>query len=82
MERVVSSFDFLLGSRYWTGCVEVLEAEDESGRPHIYLRMRVGRVSIKLPRVGLTEIIDALKEADASATKQFERLVEQLNRGK
>lgn len=81
MERVVSLFEFLPDSKVWAGNVSVLEVSDEDGTKHIYLRLRVGRVTLKLPRSGLNEVIDALVKAEASSKQHYAKLIEQMNRG-
>jgi hypothetical protein len=82
MEKVVSTFTFLRDSKGWSGAVEVLEVTDESGNEHIYMRMRIGNTTVRLPRARVGDVIDALASANADAKDRFAKLLKKLNRGK
>jgi len=81
MEKVVSKFEFLPGSRSWGGAVEVLKVTGEEDRnEHIYIRMRVGKRTIWLPRAALNQVIDAMVLANADAKARYSALIAKMNR--
>jgi hypothetical protein len=81
MEKVVSKFEFLPGNRSWGGTVEVLKVTGEEDRDeHIYIRMRVGKRTIWLPRATLSLVIDALVLANADAKARYSELIAKMNR--
>ena len=78
MTRVICNFQFLQSSRYFEGEVQVIEVT-EAGLPHIYMRMRVGKSWIRLPRAGLSEIIEALQQANERASSEYKKLLRRMN---
>lgn len=80
-EHLAKSFPFLQRSKHWNGAVEIIHSTDEEEKEHIYLRLRIKRVTIRLPRAGLLEVIDALNEAHQEASQLYAKLIEKMNRG-
>jgi hypothetical protein len=79
MERVISSFSFLKDSTRWSGVVEVIEQTDESKQHHIYVQLKLGKHTVRLPRAGLREVIDALTKADQAASLAYKSVVDRMN---
>lgn len=80
MEKIVSTFEFLQDSSRWNGAVEVLEVT-ESNNKHIYLRIRIGNHTLRLPRSRLKSVITALTLADTDAKRRYTELIRNMNQG-
>jgi hypothetical protein len=81
MTRVICTLPFLQDSRHFEGEVQVIEVT-ENDQPHIYLRMRIGKIWMRLPRAGIAEIIAVLQEADKRASNEYVELIRRMNKRK
>jgi len=75
---VVEAFTFLDNDRKNKGAIEVIKNEYQD-RTVIGLRLRVGGRTVPLPRNKVGEIISAMQKAEASASRQYKQLIEEMN---
>lgn len=79
MVKVEVSLPFLEGTR-WSGAAEVLHVtDDHQHNDHIYIRLRVGKRFLWLPRAELRDVIQALSEADDEASRRYTQLIRRMN---
>ena len=76
MPKVPYTFPFLEDSA-WSGAVEVLETEDSPRQVHLI--MRVGKMSVRLPRRGLSDILNALTQAKYKADEAYSEILRSMN---
>lgn len=79
MTRVLCTLPFLESSRHFEGEVQVIEVT-ENNQPHIYMRMRIGKTWLRLPRAEIREVIDALEKANTVATDEYTKLLRRMNK--
>lgn len=78
--RAIAQFPFCADDPRYAGMVEVVQVSTDQNKT-VGMRLRVGdRPPIQLPRNRADEVIAAIMAATDEASKQYQQLIEEMNR--
>ena len=77
-KKTVATFAYCPDDKRFGGSIEVLDLEDD-GRKTVGMCITVGGRSLPIPRHRIPEVIRALTLAEAAASTNYQRIIEEMN---